>query len=626
MASVLLDQVREHNGGRIPPPPFPPGAPSPGFMGDKGDDPFDLLVPADTMFTRAEVMFEDGRYRAGARLRAHPAPATLGPHVRVEAHWYFDGGLNQSFVRYRVRAYGASCVAPERWVRGFWPSSHGLHFVNNFPSLQISVAVPLPAGGTLNVPLQNSFHGACGGMAFSVRDHFEAGYLLPPDRNTPASGGVHDYIVQRLLDSFNLPNGPQNYLRLMDPLLPDGDVPGRRGRNTILLEAWDSIRRDIDAGNLAALGLVLVKTPNAARIFDNHQVLAWGYSDHGGRCGTLFLYDPNFPDDDRVTLTFRIDDPNGPATLRGPYPAIHGFFHNPYARRTPPEPARTVRATLSLRAMNGSHLTAVGGGGADVRATAGAVGPAERFRVEETSADPLRNGDLVYLRAQHDQYLVAESGGGSVLNANRATPRQWERFVLRETFGAHVDPHDGWRPCARCGSVVFTRVSEAGRCAAGGVHDVRRADEVWLLRGSGAVGEHGWRRCHRCEALFSGAAPGVNACVAGGAHEPLGDDYVVSLAAVAHGSDGWRRCARCRTVWKPGSPDACPAGGHHDPTGSPNYWLSAGLRGDIPSGALVTVRGCNGQYVVAEHGGGGVVNVNRDAALEWETFRATVTP
>jgi hypothetical protein len=43
--------------------------------------------------------------------------------------------------------------------------------------------------------------------------------------------------------------------------------------------------------------------------------------------------------------------------------------------------------------------------------------------------------------------------------------------------------------------------------------------------------------------------------------------------------------------------------------------------GDLVSGDLVWLAALNGQFVVAEEGGGGAVNANRVTPLDWETFR-----
>ena len=46
----------------------------------------------------------------------------------------------------------------------------------------------------------------------------------------------------------------------------------------------------------------------------------------------------------------------------------------------------------------------------------------------------------------------------------------------------------------------------------------------------------------------------------------------------------------------------------------------------IASGDSIALRVFNGQYVVAEGGGGGVVNANRDAVQAWETFELIEAP
>ncbi|HSL81312.1 MAG TPA: S8 family peptidase, partial [Thermoanaerobaculia bacterium] len=56
--------------------------------------------------------------------------------------------------------------------------------------------------------------------------------------------------------------------------------------------------------------------------------------------------------------------------------------------------------------------------------------------------------------------------------------------------------------------------------------------------------------------------------------------------------------------------------------GSPNrlLWISA-FNGAAPGTRItVNLQASNGQYVVAENGGGGVINANRNVAAAWETF------
>lgn len=60
----------------------------------------------------------------------------------------------------------------------------------------------------VSVPIGDASNGLCGGMAFAVRDYFEAGKPPPDDAEPPSEGGLFDHIVDRLFDSFDLPLGP----------------------------------------------------------------------------------------------------------------------------------------------------------------------------------------------------------------------------------------------------------------------------------------------------------------------------------------------------------------------------------------------------------------------------------
>ena len=102
-------------------------------------------------------------------------------------------------------------------VPGFRPSSNGFAFSNSFPEVPHTV---INVAG-VQVPFGNAANGLCGGMAFAVRDYFEAGLARPAMTTPPSSGPLYDFIVGRLYDSFNLPGGPVTYLHLMNPDLPD---------------------------------------------------------------------------------------------------------------------------------------------------------------------------------------------------------------------------------------------------------------------------------------------------------------------------------------------------------------------------------------------------------------------
>jgi hypothetical protein len=198
-------------------------------------------------------------------------------------------------------------------VPGFLPSTAGLAFPNAFSHTPVrSIGIP----GLVTVPIGDAADGLCGGMVFAARDYFEAGRPPPPDPDPPAGGTpMFDYLVRRLFDSFDLPRGPVRYLELMNPALPDGDgllarvglVPhGRAWR--MIRDEWPKIRAELDGGRPCPLGLVRIRSLNPFDLKHNHQVLAYGY-DLDGPDLTLWVYDPNRPGDDRVTVSLSLGDP-----------------------------------------------------------------------------------------------------------------------------------------------------------------------------------------------------------------------------------------------------------------------------------------------------------------------------
>ncbi|HYR08678.1 MAG TPA: hypothetical protein VEQ60_12940, partial [Longimicrobium sp.] len=268
-ATTILEETRTHNGEALTG-PFGSIA----STGNRGTDPHTFTVPADHAFNDCSLTVEDGKYNHGVRLDRVPSSGATG-NQQIDVRWFFDGGPGQAFVRYRVKATAIplSELRPAKKVRGFLPSTSGFRFVNSFANVTVTIQV-----GPVSVPLQGANGGACGGMAFAARDLFEAGFLVPNNEAAPSSGVLYNTIMNRLRDSFNLPAGPQRYTELMDPTLPDAStaVPPRRGRGSILREAWRQIREDIDGDRLSALGLVLVRSANPVEIANNHQVLAYG--------------------------------------------------------------------------------------------------------------------------------------------------------------------------------------------------------------------------------------------------------------------------------------------------------------------------------------------------------------
>jgi len=227
---------------------------------------------------------------------------------------------------------------PQVQVPGFAPSTSGLHFVNYYPH-EPEIQIKIPLGPTLS--LGDAANGLCGGMAFVVRDFYEANQPIPPDTDPPPAGTpLYKFIVKRLLDSFNLPLGLGRYLELMQPAFPDVGLGfGLPGRASVMIrDEWPHIKSDLDAGRLVPLGLIKVKSSNPPDLCKNHQVLAYGY-DLDDTDLTIWVYDPNYPNNDGVNLQLSIASTRVP--VRVTYtPAdpegVFCFFRTPYSPKQPP--------------------------------------------------------------------------------------------------------------------------------------------------------------------------------------------------------------------------------------------------------------------------------------------------
>ncbi len=269
-------------------------------------------------------------------------------------------------------------MATIKIVPGFTPSTSGFHFANAFPS------VPLVTINVLgqNIPIGDASNGLCGGMVYAVRDFFESKTALWPDTTPPSSGPLFDFFVKRLVDSFNLvlppppppppfitPTppfgpGPVTYMWLMDPALPDHETVASNallaphGRAWIMInEEWPKIQADIDNGMLSTMALVEIKSLDPLQMGMNHQVLAWGYKLDGTDL-TIHVYDPNYPDNNTVTLSLSIADPQHttPVTY-STGETIWCFFKSVYTFASPPPPpAPTPSRCFIATAAYGSPL------------------------------------------------------------------------------------------------------------------------------------------------------------------------------------------------------------------------------------------------------------------------------
>ncbi len=183
-------------------------------------------------------------------------------------------------------------------VPGFLPSTNGLHFANRFPPGPTVRFGPLDPR---RIGIGDASAGLCGGMAWYVRERFEAGLPIPPDKDPPANGSpLFQALVRRQVQSLDLLRTPLGFwwIGAFGP-----DRTARRARET----EWPRIRATIDRGRLAMVGLVRQQGLNPINLTKSHQVLGYGYEVEGGTV-TLRICDPNWPDRDDVVV---VVDPQG---------------------------------------------------------------------------------------------------------------------------------------------------------------------------------------------------------------------------------------------------------------------------------------------------------------------------
>ena len=188
-------------------------------------------------------------------------------------------------------------MSESKTVAGFLPTTHGLHFANNFaagPTVRFGPVDPRWIG------VGDAANGLCGGMAWYVREQFEAGLPVPPDRQAPANGSpLFQILVRRQVKSLEWFRTPLGFWWI------GAFGPDRTARRSREIE-WPRIRATIDAGRLAMVGLVRHEGLNPFNLAKSHQVVAYGYEKDGDTI-TLRICDPNWPDRDDVVV---VTDPN----------------------------------------------------------------------------------------------------------------------------------------------------------------------------------------------------------------------------------------------------------------------------------------------------------------------------
>ncbi|WP_344804127.1 PLL family lectin [Microlunatus ginsengisoli] len=246
--------------------------------------------------------------------------------------FYFEGGKgNNAEAIYHLIGDGRIAVP------GYLPSIYGYHFPNKWPAEHItSITLPDPFGDIL---IGNASWGLCGGMSFASRDYFEARRPSPVQSVNPGGEGdpLFDYIVQRLGQSLNVGDAA-DFVKYADPLYPNTDDITGDGRDWVMAHtSWPGIRTIIDSGHPCPIGIVIGHLPDVTHM--GHQVCVYAYQLRGQQL-TLWVYDPNTPGGDDVTMSLdisRTDQQLIPvASTINVGGSINCFFTQSYEQRTPP--------------------------------------------------------------------------------------------------------------------------------------------------------------------------------------------------------------------------------------------------------------------------------------------------
>lgn len=229
-----------------------------------------------------------------------------------------------------------SMVKKQIKVKGFKPSKNGFKFPNRFAGF------PLPPALKAFIDTSNSVHGLCGGMCFAVIDFAKTKKKMPqvddvPTEETP----LYDYIKRRQLATWGrLQLKALQYVKWMTYSEEKAAVE--------TLKSWRSVRSMLNRSDFAVLGLLYHNFKETFAVWDNHQVLAYGYSEMNDGRFRIHLYDPNYPNrddiyidcepiqvmhDDKLTKGLKCVQYKGDEKLHD----MHGFLYVSYKPEIPPK-------------------------------------------------------------------------------------------------------------------------------------------------------------------------------------------------------------------------------------------------------------------------------------------------
>jgi len=273
---------------------------------DKGDDDLTITPGISDGSGYFQVRYDPGRYkdfanlpfiglRGSGRNRLH-IPDLLdiySPYLHFR--YLLDGQVRTHTENLELFEDRFQLLEPI--PHHFRPSQHGFRFGNAFSGYMLPFSVPFLSDS--KVP---GVYGLCGGMAAGAADFLLLGRKIPAMSEPPRRGTkLHRYLFRRAIDSFALGEAILRFARWM--LLPDD---GPNGVWRLTYNEWEKVRVELDKQRLVPLGQLRAKASNLQEVtrhlWDNHQVLAYGYTGQPDGSVDIQIYDPNCRSADDVFI------------------------------------------------------------------------------------------------------------------------------------------------------------------------------------------------------------------------------------------------------------------------------------------------------------------------------------
>lgn len=302
-------------------------------------------APHTDFTVRPGLSGPSGAFSVSYRL-PEPAAGDEQPSGKaVQFHYSLNG--REKLCRLLLRENTNEYHLPERSPRRMAPSKDGFKFNNAFVGYPLPFSLPALPG----LKKVSGIYGLCGGMSAAVYDYLLAGRQPPQTTIVPPQADpLQRYLFKRQVDSFGVMG--ETILRFAEWMLLPNEGSNGAWRKT--LKEFKALRKQLEQGCYALLGIVYVDWRNGFRLWKNHQVLAYDYWLPDSKTFNICVYDPNcstcddvFIRAERVVLHTSIAASGRRRNTYGlkcshwkgarKIQDIRGFFINPYTPAIPPE-------------------------------------------------------------------------------------------------------------------------------------------------------------------------------------------------------------------------------------------------------------------------------------------------